>query len=268
MLEVLQIPQISTLKCVVLDYDGTLTTFRRGWEKILHAFASAKICDHEDFAAGNKEAALDDIDYFVAHAGGSNPRQLMSRLIELAKKYLFSVEMDLQSCAEEYVEVFHQAINKRLNKCYENGESYLIKGTRQMLDFLNQRQIQCYVVTGSAENDVRNELEILQLGHHFCDVYGATLNTSGRHKEEALADIISLHSYKKCEMLMVGDGSVEIEAACNFGLPSLGIASDEHNGGLCERKRRHLIDAGAQLIAADYQHFPQMWNTMHEFKLQ
>ena len=42
MLEILQTPQISTIKCVVLDYDGTLTTFRRGWERILYDFAKNK----------------------------------------------------------------------------------------------------------------------------------------------------------------------------------------------------------------------------------
>ena len=74
MFEIVQKPQISQIKCVILDYDGTLTTFRRGWEKILYNYAFEKICEGKQFSTSKRTILESDVNKFVNAAGGSSPR--------------------------------------------------------------------------------------------------------------------------------------------------------------------------------------------------
>ena len=190
----------------------------------------------------------------------------MNKMLELIHKFEivpFNEIKSLDEYAVEYVAYFNEAVNKRLEKSYEDGDRYLIHGTREMLSYLKQENILCYVVTGSAKADVERELEILGLDHHFEQIYGASIDTEGNHKEEAIKEISERHSFKNCETLIVGDGSVEIRAANTLGIMSIGIASDEHEGGLCQRKRDALIEAGAEAIIADYENFAILWSQLH-----
>ena len=72
------------------------------------------------------------------------------------------------------------------------------------------------------------------------------------------------HSLEKHETLIVGDGSTEIRTAVKMDLPSIGIASNEHEGGVCARKREMLLDLGAHVIIHDYENFEHLWDWLHE----
>ena len=71
------------------------------------------------------------------------------------------------------------------------------------------------------------------------------------------------HSLQKHETLIVGDGSTEIRAAAKLDLPAIGIASNEHDGGVCPRKRQTLLDLGAHVIIHDYENFEDLWHWLH-----
>ncbi|NQZ58605.1 MAG: HAD family hydrolase [Lentisphaeraceae bacterium] len=266
MIEFIEKPQVSQIKCVILDYDGTLTTFRRGWEKVLYKYSYDTVCGQVKPDGQLKIRIEGDIQNFVSHAGGSSPQQVMNNLLEIINKFDLRPKNEIKILSEyvmEYVLVFKKAISERLEKSYIDSNRYLIRRTREMLNYLQAKDILCYVVTGSSKSDVENELRILGLDHHFLQVYGASVTTVGNHKEEAIQEICTRHQLKNCETLIVGDGSVEIRAAQTLGLMSIGIASDEHQGGLCSHKRQTLIEAGAHVIIADYEHFETLWSELH-----
>ena len=59
--------------------------------------------------------------------------------------------------------------------------------------------------------------------------------------------------------LVVGDGPVEIRAARAAGAVALGLAADEaQRGGLDERKRRRLLEAGADMLVTDFAHAQEL----------
>jgi len=65
--------------------------------------------------------------------------------------------------------------------------------------------------------------------------------------------IISENGLLGEELLVVGDGPVEIQECVKSGGISIGVASDElRTFGLNKKKRNRLIEAGADLIIPDF----------------
>ena len=261
--EISEKPIVSQIKCVVLDYDGTLTTLRRGWDVILNQYAQSTINPNSCNPVSGLEGS---IRHLCEHAGGTTPRQLMTRLVALIEEYKLVPKNRIKTIDEyalKYTHIFQKAIDLRLTNFDEESEQYVIQGVRPLLQFLNKQSTVNYVVTGSNAHAVSKELNKLSMKQFFTQIYGATLETTGNLKENAIKEIMTRHALKKSEILVIGDGSTEIRAAKTLGLPSIGIASDEHKGGLCPNKRRSLLALGAHVIIADYSSFPDLWEWLH-----
>ena len=260
--EIIEKPRISNLKCLVLDYDGTLTTLRKGWDVILSDYARKKINPYNKECDSLESEILELTD----HAGGTTPKQLMNRLIALIQKMNLRPQEEINTVeyyAKEYADHFQTMINDRLENFSSASESYVISHVRPMLDFISAQETHNYIVTGSCEIAVKDELAKLQMDHFFSRVYGASLEMEGNLKLDAISEIMDRHSLKPCEILIIGDGSTEMRAAKELNLPAIGIASDEHNGGLCEKKRQLLKGLGAHAIIADYSNFQSVWDWLH-----
>lgn len=261
--EILRKPKVSEIKCIVLDYDGTLTTLRKGWDIILSDYARQKINP-----LGLESAGLEDeIRHLCAHAGGTTPKQLVSRLMAIMDKMNLIDKSEIKSIefyAKDYADHFQVMIDERVKRFATESESYVIKAVRPMLDFISTKNTLNYIVTGSCEIAVKEELHKLEMMHHFERVYGASLEMDGNLKLDAMNEIMARHSLSPCEILVIGDGSTETRAAAELELPAIGIASDEHSGGLCAKKRDMLAELGAHAIIADYSGFQNVWNWLHE----
>ena len=71
--------------------------------------------------------------------------------------------------------------------------------------------------------------------------------------------ILDDHDLHSAELLVVGDGPVEIRHAQVRGAVALGVAADEERRqGLNSRKRERLLDAGADLIVMDFSHHDEL----------
>ncbi len=262
--EILSKPKVSEIKCIVLDYDGTLTTLRKGWDLILTDYAREKInpnglpCDGLD----------EEIRHLCAHAGGTTPKQLVSRLMAIMDKMNLIEKSEIKSVefyAKDYADHFQEKIDDRVRRFATESESYVIKAVRPMLDFISSKNTMNYIVTGSCETAVKEELQKLDMIHHFERVYGASLEMDGNLKLDAMKEIMDRHQLTPCQILIVGDGSTETRAAAELQLPAIGIASDEHTGGFCSKKREMLADLGAHAIIADYTGFANVWEWLHEY---
>ena len=264
--EVLKKPRVSNIRCVVLDYDGTLTTLRKGWDVILTDYANSRINPYNKPCEGLEEAIL----HLTDHAGGTTPKQLMSRLMKLMRQMKLLPDSEIKSIefyAKEYADHFQSMINERVANFSTASESYVIESVRPMLSFLSSKNTVKYIVTGSCETAVKDELHKLYMIGHFEGVYGATLEMEGNLKLNAINEIMARHEVKPCEILIIGDGSTEIRAAAELKLPAIGIASNEHDGGLCEKKRTLLKGLGADAIIADYSGFQYVWDWLHESEI-
>jgi phosphoglycolate phosphatase-like HAD superfamily hydrolase len=103
---------------------------------------------------------------------------------------------------------------------------------------------------------VLEEAEALDVASFFEGrIYGAMEDTEDYSKERIIERILSSHDLAGEELLVVGDGPVEIRHAREHGALALGVAVDEaRRQGLSPRKRERLLAAGADLIVTDFLH--------------
>lgn len=140
----------------------------------------------------------------------------------------------------------------------ERGElapdDWQIKGARQILELLHAAGVKLYLASGTDEGDVIAEARILGYAHLFTGgIFGGVGDLRLEAKRDVLAHIIRASGASSGEIVVIGDGPVEIREGHRCGAYTVGIASDEvRRHGLNLRKRTRLIRAGADLIIPDF----------------
>jgi phosphoglycolate phosphatase-like HAD superfamily hydrolase len=86
-------------------------------------------------------------------------------------------------------------------------------------------------------------------------IYGALDEREAHSKERIIQRILDEHHLFGDELLVVGDGPVEIRAARGRGAIALGVASNEvTRSGWNEHKIVRLSKASADLLIPDFSH--------------
>jgi phosphoglycolate phosphatase len=86
-----------------------------------------------------------------------------------------------------------------------------------------------------------------------CSFWCAVRSIEEYSKEKVLKEIIATHRLHGIEVMVVGDGPVEIRNGKENGCIAVGVASDEVVGhGWDEHKRERLIRAGADIMIPDF----------------
>ena len=134
-------------------------------------------------------------------------------------------------------------------------ETFLIAGTRPLLEELRRRGLKLFILSGTAEPDVRREAELLQLKPFFHDrIHGSTPGKDFS-KKDVIDRIMANERITGSQLLSFGDGPVEIEFTKAAGGHAVGVASDEETNGsgvMDPDKHGHLQRAGADAIIPDY----------------
>jgi phosphoglycolate phosphatase-like HAD superfamily hydrolase len=136
----------------------------------------------------------------------------------------------------------------------------LLRGSRAFLDALRERSVTLYLASGTDLQYVQDEAEALQVAQFFTPhIYAALDKHQDFSKQMIIERILRENDLHGPELLVVGDGYVEIENGKAAGGFSLGVASDEANpGGLDEWKRTRLLSAGADAIVRDYANLDEL----------
>ena len=67
-----------------------------------------------------------------------------------------------------------------------------------------------------------------------------------------MAQLLGAENLHGDEIAVIGDGKVEIRLGCEAGARTIGLATNEREGGVDPVKRARLIQAGADVIAGDF----------------
>ncbi|MCU0507482.1 MAG: hypothetical protein MUC34_03610 [Anaerolineae bacterium] len=98
-----------------------------------------------------------------------------------------------------------------------------------------------------------DEAAALGLTPYFAGIYGAKDDYKTFSKRIVIDRIIAEHALAGPEFVAFGDGYVEIEDTKRVGGIAVGAATDEaRRTGIDEWKRQRLIEAGADIIVADF----------------
>lgn len=247
-------PAKGQIKAAIFDFDGTVSTLRCGWESVMHPLMVEMI------GAGKRDDAelhkLVD-DYIDASTGIQTVYQMKWLAEQVAAFGLAEEVHDEWWYKDEYNRRLMQQVSTRIEKlrCGEISPSeYIISGSVEFLTALKARGIDVYVASGTDHDDVVNEIGVLGLSDCFTYIKGAPARQAACSKEAVIKMIIEEKNLRGDELVLVGDGKVEIALGIENGAYALGIASDEEvRSGVNPVKRSRLLTAGACAIVGDFE---------------
>lgn len=254
-IEVIREVERGRIKHALFDFDGTISLLRQGWQGIMAPVMVEMICGD---TAPTPEI-IDEVNQVIDETTGIQTIFQMEKLVEMVRAHgLVPPEriLDAYGYKEIYNDRLMAPVNERIARL-ESGEQAIEQATlRGALDFvkaLRERGVRLYVFSGTDRHDVRNEAGKVGAAPFFDEIWGAVRSTTEYSKEKVLREIIEKHQLHGAEVLVVGDGPVEIRNGKEFGCITLGVASDEVAGhGWNEEKRKRLIRAGADLMIPDF----------------
>lgn len=250
------------LKHVVFDHDGTLSTLRAGWEQVMKDFMERIINGGNQKIENSRIGSRikERVEEYIEKSTGVQTLMQMKMLIELVEEFnQVPVEerMDEFAYKRLYLKELMKVVEMRLKKLRSgeiNREQFMIPGALFFLESLKASGIILYLASGTDEPDVKKEAEILGYAKIFkSNIYGARDDFKKYSKKTLIDRIMKENGLKGNELMVVGDGPVEIrECRKKEGL-AVGMATHEDGSQeVNQEKRRRLILAGAQVILPDY----------------
>lgn len=244
---------VGKIQNALFDFDGTLSLLRRGWQEIMVDYMIEMIgCD------GSDKEIRQEINNYVNKTTGVLTIVQMRGLAGFVKQY--GNDRSILSPAEYkegYVTTLKRRVRERMAEL-KNGALTISKarvaGSYEFLEELQKRNIRMCVASGTDQPDVEEEMKVLQFDSFFDNrIYGAQPSIRDSSKAATIRHIIQSQNFEGPELLVVGDGPVEIKHGKRAGAVTLGVATDEDNPGrLNTEKRERLIEVGADIIIPDF----------------
>ena len=251
---------LGQVRHALFDFDGTISVIRRGWETIMIPLMVEMICDGHP-PTPEIEAEVAD---FVDRSTGILTIKQMEWLEEAVHRHGFARH---PQTAREYKRLYNERLLgpvqqriAQMDGSQAARDTLMIAGARDFMTGLREAGVVLYLASGSDHEYVIAEAAALGVADLFRDhIYGAQDDTEAYTKERIIAHLLDHHHLRGSELLVVGDGPVEIRHARERGALALGIAADEERRqGLDPRKRRRLLDAGADLLVTDFVHHAEL----------
>lgn len=245
-----------TPRYAVLDFDGTISLIREGWQQIMTPYFTDELYN----TPAGREKSYEEVERtcreFITRTTGIQTIYQCIRLAELITEY-GGKPQDPQAYKDEYSRRLLKKIDDRLNGL-ENGsidpETLTVPGSYALLEMLLSHGVTLYLASGTDEEHVKNEARLLGVDRYFGPhIYGAQREYRTFSKKLVIERILTRNNISGAELIGFGDGYVEIENVREAGGFAIGAATNEHDRmGVDEWKRERLISAGANIIVPDF----------------
>jgi phosphoglycolate phosphatase-like HAD superfamily hydrolase len=242
-------------RCAVFDFDGTLSLLRGNWQGLMIPMMVETLAASR---TGEPLSALTNlVEEFVTRLTGQpTMQQILALAEEVAKRG--GSPIDPEAYLTSYLDRLLSRTSQRID-AVEAGrvtpDEMLIAGSRQLLESLSRRGIMLAIASGTELSHVQSESRVLQIDHYFGGrIFGPMNNDAGFSKLRTLRKLKEEHDLRGDEIVVIGDGPAEMEAAKAIRALAVGVASDEvyQGGRVNELKRQHLLRSGADVIVPDY----------------
>lgn len=259
---------IGHIKHAVFDHDGTISILREGWEKIMHPLMMKAILgeQYETADAGLYGVVSQHCTDYIDQSTGIQTIIQMEALVGMVDDFNIVPKgqiLDKFGYKELYNDALLEMVNQRTDKVQRgelNVADVTIKGAVDLLHALKDRGVRLYLASGTDRDDVVREAELLGYASVFDGgIHGSVGDVSKYSKKMVIDQIMRENKLRGQELVVFGDGPVEIQEGRRFGGISVGIACDEpRRYGLNLEKRTRLIRAGAQLVVPDFAQYEQL----------
>ena len=246
---------------VVFDFDGTLSLIRDGWQNVMVPMM-VDFLQNETVTTETRAKLEDIVVEFVDRLTG---KQTIYQMMQLSE------EIAKRGGTPQEPLAYKDAYNRRLLPVVEariaglaagtlSAESLRVPMSLEFLRSLRDMGITCYLASGTDVEFVRDEAALLGVADYFDGgIFGALREYQQFSKAMVIQKILNDFGLSGSELLIVGDGYVEIENAKAVGAIAVGVASIEDNVyNMNADKRERLIRAGADIIIPDFREGAQL----------
>ena len=268
-IEIITASPTAQFSCAIFDHDGTISSLRQGWELVMEPMMIDAIRGDRPVAPELAERIEERVRAYIDVTTGIQTISQMIGLVDLVREFGL-VRNDAILTAEEYKAVYNAELIKMVEtrtqkfKAGELGrDDVTIKGAVRWLQLLSEKGIRLYLASGTDEEDVAEEANLLGYVDLFDGgIYGATGSIEDEPKKRALERIMedagSIES-----VITFGDGPVEMRETVRRGGYAVGVGSDEiRRYGFNEKKRRRLVLSGADILIPDFSQAPTLYNML------
>jgi phosphoglycolate phosphatase len=240
---------------VVFDFDGTLSLVRQGWPDVMIPmfleFLPGREGESEKQA---RQLVTDDIMRL-------NGKQTIYQMMQLAERIQFRGGEAKEPLwyKHEYLRRLNERIGERLDGLRAGTikpDDLIVFEGRNLLELFKERGAHLYLASGTDEQFVKQEAELLDVTRYFGGrIYGALDDFKNFSKKMVIDRILKENNISGANLLSFGDGYVEIENTKEVGGLAVAVASDEANNGsgnVDQWKRNRLLGVGADIVIPDY----------------
>jgi rfaE bifunctional protein kinase chain/domain len=261
------------IRHAIFDHDGTISTLREGWERIMEPMMTKAILGTQFKTVDEKlfNRVKDRVQEFIERTTGIQTIAQMHGLVDLVQEFGL-VPKDQILSAAKYKGIFNEElmalVNLRLAKL-DAGElninEFTLKGAVPFLRALQGAGVRLYLASGTDEEDVKREAEHLGYADVFNGgIYGSIGEVTKDAKKVVIERILNEVNGAFTQLIAFGDGPVEMREAKWRGAVGIGVASDElRRFGMNLEKRRRLIRAGADALVPDFSQWQKLWALVH-----
>jgi len=244
----------STVKSALFDFDGTISLIREDWQNVMIPYFIQVLME------SSKDESMEEIKMIVIDfVDKLTGKQTIFQCIKLDEEVVKrgGTKTNPLEYKNEYLSRLNEKIKYRLssldNKTVEPSQ-YIVPGCVEFIKKLKELGIKLYLASGTDEQDVIREAKLLGVYEYFDGgIYGAKDNITECSKELVIAQILKENEIAGNELVLFGDGYVEMELAKDIGGYTVALATDEvRRFGINEWKRKRLIDAGANVVIPDF----------------
>jgi phosphoglycolate phosphatase-like HAD superfamily hydrolase len=245
-------PQI---RHALFDFDGTLSLLREGWPEVMvPMFVEMCPASPGESEAQRRQMLYDDIMRL-------NGKQTIYQMIQLAERVRErgGQPNDPLWYKKEYLRRLDERIRSRLEGVRTGklaADNFLVFGARTVLENLKRRSVKLYLASGTDEQFVKEEAQLLGLVEYFgAHIYGALDDYKSFSKKMVIERILRENALTGDRLLAFGDGYIEIENTKQAGGLAVAVASDEANNGsgrMDQWKRNRLLGVGADIVIPDF----------------
>ena len=254
--------ELGQIRHAVFDHDGTISTLRQGWESIMEPVMIRSVFGDYYRKATEEEyhKVVQQVRDYIDKSTGIQTIIQMQDLVEMVRDFGFVPKeriLDAKGYKTIYNDALMEKIRKRIAR-FEKGEldvtDYTMKGAVDFLKALYERKVKLYLASGTDEEDVLKEAHVLGYANLFeGGIFGAVGDVSKYSKKMVIDRIIQENALSGPQLVVFGDGPVELREARKRDGIALGIASDEiRRYEMNPGKRARLIKAGADVIVPDF----------------
>lgn len=246
---------------VVFDFDGTLSLLRQGWPSTMLAMFLEILAPQD----GTERSALEtELTTEILSFNGRQPIHQMRAFTARVHSRMGQAQSPEEYLAE-YATRLRIGINARIQSIRDNTaepDAFVLHGARALLERLRDAGFTLYLLSGTNEDFVREESELLGLTDFFAaGLYGGTPDPKDFSKERIYDQIMKEAGITGENLLSFGDGPIELRATVERGGLSIAVASDETNNGggrIDSDKQAVLTEAGAAAVIPDYRHAAEL----------